>query len=174
MISIEYLKQRLEYNPHTGLFTWKKCAKNKFYRIGKPALGKTAKGYGRIKLDGKTYYTHVLAFMYVHGYRPEGVVDHINKNKLDNRITNLRETTLSCNRINAKENINCKTIKGVLYMPKSNTYRANIMINKQTKNLGTYKTLEEAAFARFAAEQCLGFDSCDFNSPCKQFIKQLL
>jgi hypothetical protein len=88
--------------------------------------------------------------MYHHGYFPE-YVDHINGNKSDNRIENLRECNAAQNAQNTSVRSDSSTkIKGVSKAP-NNKYRAYITINQKQKFLGIYKTKELARQARIAA-----------------------
>jgi hypothetical protein len=76
-------------------------------------------------------------------------IDHINNNKLDNTINNLRFATLNENSHNARiRNDNTSGIKGVYFHKQRNKYRAEIVINNKKKHIGYYKTLEEATIAR--------------------------
>lgn len=89
MVTQERLKELLEYNPDTGLFT-------RLMSIGNQKVGNIAgtlrkDGYIQIKVDGKPYLAHQLAFLYMEGYFPE-MVDHINRIGGDNRWVNLRES----------------------------------------------------------------------------------
>ena len=84
------LRELLHYDPETGVFTWRvDRGRNKL--SGLPAGSLTAKGYLNISIDGKEYYAHALAWMYVHGYLPAmRQIDRINGDRLDNRIANFR------------------------------------------------------------------------------------
>lgn len=81
--------------------------------------------------------------------RKEGYdIDHINGNRLDNRIENLRFATRSQNKMNAKVYKNNKLgLKGVHFVEKTHKFRASITLNKKKSMLGTFKTKEEAARA---------------------------
>ncbi|MGE1723358.1 HNH endonuclease signature motif containing protein [Enterobacter hormaechei] len=92
MITQARLKECLDYDPLTGSFTW---IKSTAYCIkpGMPADSLTCNGYIGIKLDGKNYLAHRLAWLYMFGEFPPGHLDHINCVRTDNRIANLRPAT---------------------------------------------------------------------------------
>lgn len=91
------LRELLQYNPETGIFTWLQR------RAGKAQKGSIAgryhpSGHRIIRVDVTSYYAHRLAWIYVHGHIPDGlVIDHINNVRDDNRICNLRPVTQKVN-----------------------------------------------------------------------------
>lgn len=85
----ELLKSLLIYDPDTGIFT----------RNGKTIKTKNTTGYIQISIRSRKYCAHKLAWLYVYGYYPDGDLDHINRIRDDNRISNLR-------RVNRSENCN--------------------------------------------------------------------
>ena len=97
MITQERLKELFIYEPETGVFTrkYKKRTHNK-----KESHGWIQKGYWAIKIDGVKYLCHRLAFLYMTGSMPVDCVDHINRNRGDNRWENLRDCTHAENRKN--------------------------------------------------------------------------
>lgn len=135
MISLEYLKSILRYEPETG---------NWFYIVnrGRSSKGSLAgyaskDGYHRILTCGKSYVSHRLAWFYMTGEWPKDQIDHINGIKLDNRWCNLREATISQNNRNKKVNGKNRTgLKGVS-IGKNGKFRVYI-------GLGSFDTKEEA------------------------------
>ena len=106
--------------------------------------GKTKEGYLTIGLNGKNYFMHRLIYLFFHGYLPE-IVDHIDGNKANNRIENLRPANSSTNGYNAKlSKKNTSGIKGVAWHKKSKKWKASININKKYLYLGTFDTKEDA------------------------------
>lgn len=131
-IDVKYLKEILDYNESTGIFTWK-VKRNSFG--GKVAPGaiagskKDGGGYIRIVIDQKKHYAHRLAFLYVHGYIPN-VIDHLNGNTFDNRIENLEDVTTRRNVINSKKRKTNKSgLTGVCFSKRDKMWIANIKVN---------------------------------------------
>ena len=141
----------LIYNPETGIFTNRinrGCAK-----IGEEPGGISSTGYGHIKLNGKTYLAHRLAFLMHNGYLPK-IVDHINHDEIDNRIDNLRSCTCQQNQMNRRSNKNTTSkYKGVYWLKKNNKWATQIQIDKKVKNLGYFQNEKDAAIAYNKAAQ---------------------
>lgn len=142
-ITVEKLKELLLYDRDTGIFT------NKITRspssIKGCESGYLCRGYIVIKIYGKNYLAHRLAWLYTFGYFPEKYLDHINLIKSDNRISNLREANQSQNQGNTlKHKRNTSGYKGVCFDKWSNRWKAEICFNGKSKNLGRFNTPEEA------------------------------
>ena len=153
-----FLKTQIKYNPLTGVFTRLKPWGTR--PIGSLIGGLSPQGYWQISVDGKTYSAQRLAWLYIYGEWPSGIIDHINRNKLDNRIENLRVANKSLNAHNTKiRKTNNSSVKGVTLRSLRNgklphkPWVAYIMFNGIRKHLGTYCTLKEAANARYNAEK---------------------
>ena len=102
-------------------------------------------GYLVINIKAKNYRTHRVVWMYVHGSFPDGDLDHINRDKKDNRIENLRIVTKSENRQNLDAQKNNKSgMKGVWFHKQNKKWCASICINRKNKHLGSFATKEEA------------------------------
>ena len=147
------LKELLSYDPDTGIFVWIKST-DKRISIGAVAGIVNNRGYRRIKIDGKHRRAHRLAWLYVHGVWPDGELDHMNRDKLDNRISNLRIATRSENlqNTNIRKN-NTSGVKGVWLNKVRRKWVASVHINRKYKHLGHFNTIEEATAARQAAEK---------------------
>lgn len=122
------LKELLHYSPDTGVFTWRHRMMKRNIpsrRNGKTAGSITALGYIVIVLNYKHLYAHRLAWLYTHGYIPENEIDHINKTKTDNSISNLREVSRSCNAINTiNQKNNTSGVKGVYWRKERKKWQA--------------------------------------------------
>jgi len=144
VLTVDYLKEIIHYNPETGIFTWI-LARPKI-RAGQIAGYKTHKNRIEIEIHGKAYQASRLAVFYMTGEWPRHQVDHINCIRHDNRWCNLREATQSQNQANRPARKGKKIpFKGVTikkHLPKP--FVAQICKNGQHKHLGCYSTPEEA------------------------------
>ena len=150
--SQERLKELFDYDPETGVFTWKVNRRTKKTK-GKTAGSIDTRGHIQISINSSLYLAHRLAWVYYYGESPGDMfVDHINLNKCDNRIKNLRLATNTQNQYNKSLNKNNKTgYKGVSFHKKKNNYRATIRVDGEYKYLGSFYTPEEASLAYQAA-----------------------
>ena len=122
--------------------------------LSKPAGCIDTQGYRLIKIEGKLYQAHRLVWKYHYGKDPKEFIDHIDGNRSNNNIKNLREATNQQNGFNRGPQKNNKLgIKGV--RKKGNKYTAAISINGKVKHLGMFFTIEEARLAREEAEKKL-------------------
>lgn len=135
------LKELLHYDPETGVFTW--IVGNK---SGKTADAPHPKGYLQIRVDGKLYYSHRLAWLYVKGVFTGGEIDHRFRVRTDNRIENLRECSSSQNKYNSGiMKTNKSGFKGVCWDKRDKKWRANIKVNGKFKSLGYFNCPIEAS-----------------------------
>lgn len=110
----------------------------RLYRNGKEAGWVGNNGYRSLSVNNKKYLTHRVIWYLHHGTWPS-VLDHINQDRLDNRIENLRECTQSVNLRNQKR------ING--FHKVGNKYRAQASINGSVKHIGMFDSAEEARTA---------------------------
>ena len=146
MLSQQRLKELLEYNQETGLFT-NRVQRNSHAKKGGVAGTKTKYGYISIQIDKKLYLAHRLAWLYVYGEFPEKSLDHINEIKDDNRLVNLRLATRQENghNISILRITNKSGFIGVSWNKKPKKWLASIAINGKNKHLGLFNTPEEAS-----------------------------
>jgi hypothetical protein len=152
MVSVERLKELLEYNPITGEFTRKITVSNA--KKGTAAGCKNCEGYKVIRIDGLLYYAHRLAWLYIHGFYPNNV-DHIDGNKNNNCISNLRVATTRQNNWNRSTfKSNSSGFKGVSLHKETGKWRARIRSCGKYKSLGLFRSPIEAhtAYSKAAAE----------------------
>lgn len=144
LITVQRLRELLTYDPETGVFTWR--VQRSQCRAGQPA-GTLTYGYLHIRVEGRIYSAHRLAWLYVTGDWPRAFVDHINRDRSDNRWTNLREANKSQNNANSDVRESSRTrIKGV-QTTKRGRYRSKIKVNGRQHYLGTFDSEHEASQA---------------------------
>lgn len=118
----------LNYDEKTGVFTWKKKTSNRV-RIGDVAGCVTKSGYSYISIDGFRVFAHRLAFLYMTGKFPLLIVDHIDRDKSNNKWENLREASLFLNSKNNYRNETEGHVHGVSFDTFSNKWRGQIWAN---------------------------------------------
>jgi hypothetical protein len=147
-VNQEDVKAAFDYNPETGELRWKESLANRRWR-GKVAGCVNSVGYRIVGFMGKDRLAHRIAWLYVHGQLPE-VMDHIDGDKLNNSIANLRPATKSTNGANrGPQRNNSSGFKGV-----KRHYRkwvAQITVNGRNTYIGLYNTPEEASTAYLIA-----------------------
>ncbi len=172
MLDAVLLRELLDYDPATGLFTWRVRDRRHFRssnqwknwnsRYPGTAAGRISpRGYRHIAVFDKLYRACRLAWLYHHGAWPIGQIDHANGDRADDSIINLRDVTPSGNARNlCREGWSGSGRVGVTpYRRKSGDqcWVARIRVNGSLKHLGYFGTIEEAAAARRAAEVEHGF-----------------
>lgn len=151
-LTADRLRQLTHYDPETGVFT--RLTKWGSKDIGDIPGSLSPQGYWYIGVNSKVYPAHRLAWLYVHGEWPQGDIDHIDRDRLNNRIANLREATRSTNLHNSPNRGAASGHKGV-YRTQEGNWQARIRVNDHVHHLGTFKNLEDAVAARKFAEQLL-------------------
>jgi hypothetical protein len=144
-ITQSQLKAALHYDPDTGVFTRLTGKGSKSNVVGTVPKGERH-AYLKIGIGRKIYQAHRLAWLYMTGACPEGFIDHINGNKLDNRFSNLRVATASQNKQNTrKARRDSKSgLLGASWHSRTNKWRAAIQIDGKKKHLGYFDTPEQA------------------------------
>lgn len=149
----------LTYNLETGLFEWR--ANKVRAKVGAIAGTKHSRGYWQLRVDGKNYLAHRVAWVMTYGRWPlPGLdIDHINGNRMDNRIANLREVTRSQNMENQKAARRNSSTGFLGVLRNHNRFAAHIRARGVTHYLGTFDTAEEAHRAYLAAKSNLHIQS---------------
>lgn len=146
MITQSRLKELLHYDPETGSFTWlvQKFRGDK----GATAGCNIGHGYWKIGIDRKRYYAHHLAWLYMTGEWPVGVIDHRDGDALNNRWANLRLADKSLNAANMRTpKSNTSGRKGVTWLRREKKWLAQIKVNGRRRALGYFDDKDEAAAA---------------------------
>lgn len=150
------LKELLHYEPSTGLFYWKRLpAKTRNRKPGDVAGYTDPQGYIKIKIAGRLYMAHRLAWLYVHAEWPTSSIDHINGARDDNRLLNLRVVAPAVNSQNRK-GANSNSLTGLIGVSKHGRgYRASIWKGKKLERIGPFDTPEEAHAAYLDAKRLI-------------------
>ncbi len=146
----QQLKETLSYDENTGQFRW--IAKRRGIIPGSIAGSKQKKGYIAISVNLVDYYAHRLAWLYVYGEFPKDQIDHINGDKADNRIANLRESSDSEN----QQNHSTKNgTLGTTLVKSVGMWAAQIKHNGTRYYLGIFRSRQEAHEAYLKAKRKL-------------------
>lgn len=142
---IDKIKNIIRYESETGKFFWLEngdCRKS-----GKIAGNYNGKNpYSRVMVLGKSYLAHRLAWAMHYGYFPVNQVDHINLDRRDNRICNLREADRFEQGVNRSMlSSNTSGWKGVTYCKAQKKWVARIRVKGSRINLGYFEDIKEAA-----------------------------
>jgi hypothetical protein len=154
IMNIEKMKEFIDYDPETGDMTWVKVLSNRAKAGDKCGRNVDAKGYGRVCFDGKQYRAHRVAWALHYGSNPDGIIDHINGNRLDNRISNLRIVDTTQNARNTGIGVNNTSgAVGVVWHKTAKKWVAQITVNRENKYLGLFADFNLARQARLIAEE---------------------
>lgn len=155
MSEFTYFAAAMEFDPRTGIFTWKHRPRSHFNsdqaqlawngkHSGHRAGCRTARGYRAIRFAGKLHYEHRLAILFTTGDWPVEQVDHINGVKTDNRLSNLRPATNAENCYNLKlQRRNTSGTKGVSWDESRGKWQAKI----GRAHIGRFDSIQEARVA---------------------------
>jgi hypothetical protein len=136
MISQSELKELLSYDNQTGIFARKN---------GKIVGWNDKFGYLKVEIKEKSYFLHRLAWLYEYGFFPDSHIDHVNGERSDNRICNLRLASRSQNLCNvARTKRNTSGIKNVSFHKESKKWRVVVSVNGKNKSFGLYHDIELA------------------------------
>src|SRR3990167_10275155 len=143
----DLLKELLDYDPETGVFTWKVSRKG--IRKDRVAGCLNNRGYLHIVVNSRPYKAHRLAWIYVYGCWPENEIDHINHDKSDNRIINLREATrkINCKNQSLYRN-NSSGVTGLVWNSRKNKWRVHIGHNGKLIHGGDFLNKKDAITRR--------------------------
>lgn len=151
----ERLHELLNYDTATGIFTWRMKRRGRA-KVGAVAGTPHPKGYIRISVDHVDYLAHRLAWIFVHGPIDDSlVIDHINGNRSDNRIQNLRVVTGMQNANNQQTRLagERKAMLGASFHKPSGKWISRVKISGKDKYLGLFDTPEQANQAYLKAKR---------------------
>jgi len=147
----------LSYDPDTGEIRWKRT-------VGRAQQGAIAGSitrigrfsYRTIQVAGKRTYAHRIAWLLAHGFWPAALIDHKNRNTLDNRLTNLREATPSQNSANCKRHSRkSRGVKGVYWNSANRKWVSYIRRDGKSRYIGSFSNIDDAARAYEQAAKAL-------------------
>ncbi len=153
MITQSELLRRFVYNSESGQF-FRRLKKNKLKLVGDYSSGR----YFRISINKSWYLVHRLAWLYEYGEFPDGEIDHINHDRFDNRISNLRIVSREDNCRNmSKSKANTSGTTGVNWHKHQKRWVARIHVDKKRIELGAFIEFSDAVNARKNAEVLYGY-----------------
>lgn len=169
----EEAREYFDYNAETGELTWRVSLSSNA-PIGAKAGCLNNRGYLTVQVNKKSYKVHRVIWLWVHGYFPEHQVDHINRDRADNRLENLREATQSCNLRNAKQKSNnISGVTGVSWYKWSRKWTAKISVNHRNHHLGYFQDFTDAVRARHQAEVEHNWPGCNNSTDAYQYLANL-
>lgn len=156
ILTVQRLREAVSYDPETGIFIRLEGTSN-VIKAGDIAGWPDRNGHLRFGLDGKTYAAHRLAWLYVYGVWPSGIIDHKDGVRDNNRINNLRDATNCVNQQNQRTPHKNGTsgFLGVTFHKNRNKFQAQIGTKHGHKYLGVYPTAELAHQAYLEAKRQL-------------------
>ncbi|MGH6836532.1 MAG: HNH endonuclease signature motif containing protein [Methylocella sp.] len=161
MIMAERIRALLSYDYNTGIFIRIAPTSNRI-KIGEEAGTLRRDGYRRVKVDGRLYMAHRLAWLYMTGAWPTAEIDHADLNRENNSWRNLRQATRAQNMSNCHARSNGTSgLKGVS-LHKDGKYQATIGAGGEIIYLGLFHTAEAAHAAYCAAAHRLHGDFARF------------
>jgi hypothetical protein len=155
-LTVSRLQEFVSYDPNTGFFT-RVVGNNRNTHAGDVAGTVHRTGYVYLMIDRKTYAAHRLAWFYMFGAWPANDIDHINGNKSDNRLANLRDlpTKLNCQNERSARKNNPTGLMGVQFRKGRQKWTATVRVEGKSYRLGSFSTAEEAHAAYIDGKRAL-------------------
>jgi len=164
----EQVKDLFDYRD--GKIYWRNYVRN--IRKGDEAGCVTPEGYLLVGIKRKHYLVHRVIWLWHKGYMPEGIVDHKDQDRLNNRIDNLREASDQCNVINSKVHCsNTSGVKGISRSKISGKWHSYLEHNGKRMHLGFYDNFADAVAARWEKEVELDWSTCETTSSSFLYLK---
>ena len=190
--SMRLLNRLVAYKPKTGALVWRARPVWIFPNRGRGGRQMQSKrwntryagreafasinsdGYKKGAILGFYYLSHRLAWALHHDEWPDSVIDHINGNKQDNRISNLRNVAQTENAKNRPLQSNNRSgSTGVCWRSDHQAWAVGIGVSGKTLHIGTFKNLDDAITARKAAEAKYGYHA-NHGTPRSAFVKEIV
>lgn len=147
MLTLERAKELLQYDAITGILTWRKSVNSRSIP-GAVAGSQSNRGYHRIKIDGERYQAHRVAWLLYHGAWPTAQIDHVDNNRSNNAIANLRDCSGSQNQHNQPvRRANRSGIKGVSWCTTKEKWHVQARTSGAIHQGGYFSSLEDAGRA---------------------------
>lgn len=156
-LTAERLRELLSYDSETGVFLRVARTSNRI-KAGDKAGTRRPDGYLKVSVDGHQFLAHRLAWFYVHGFWPQHQIDHINGDRSDNRIANLRDVPPTLNQQNQRRAHSRNASSGLLgasWDRRKAKWVAQMSCGKASKHIGYFNTKDEAAAAYLTAKRRL-------------------
>ncbi len=160
--TLEQFREYLDYNPHTGLFTWIKSRSR--VPAGTVVSHIDQYGYVRLCFNKKMYYAHRLAWLFCYETWPKNYIDHIDRDRSNNRIFNLRDVSRSINELNKTSEISITKAK--------NRWRARVCVTRKEIHLGYYSSKEEASAATKGLKEKLIDELYQYEQTCAEYKEE--
>lgn len=150
-LTVERVRQVLDYDPETGIFTWIVRLSNRACEGHATKGSLDGKGYYRLMIDRRTYQAHRIAWLHAYGVWPTMVIDHIDRDPANNRLSNLRDVSYAVNSTNCSPShgghARDTDARGCTFVARTQRWQAQISINGVNKYLGYFKELADARAA---------------------------
>lgn len=161
MLTADRARHLFDYDPETGVLTWRCPTKHSARLVGQRAGSVNSfHRHREVKADGRLYREHRVIWLHVHGEWPKQTIDHINGDPADNRLANLRDVDMRAqqqNKVNALSTNRVGVLGVHVY---GDRYRAQIGLDGRLHYLGTFDTVAEAQAAYLAAKRLMHAYSC--------------
>jgi hypothetical protein len=160
-LTAERLRELLDYDKETGVFRWK--ARRRGINVGATTGTHNGHGYTVIQVDKHLYMAHRLAWLWCKGEWPKADIDHMDGNRANNAISNLRDVPRSLNAQNLKRALRRNTTGLLGVTKRKGGWIARIHVNGEVHHLGTFQTPELAQDAYATAKKLMhpGFIGLD-------------
>lgn len=157
LVTAEQVTTVLSYCKETGQFTWKQN-RGGGAKAGDSAGTLTTTGYIQIHCMGRLYFAHRLAWLVTYGAWPAGMIDHLDGDGTNNRLSNLRDVSAAVNQQNQRRAHRSNKSSGLLgahFDARTGRWLAKISAANRTVNLGRYDTAVEAHAAYIKAKRTM-------------------